>query len=504
MNVSYLLDKISVSPTEIDAVIFTHNHDDHIGELSMLLQMDKKVTVICPKIIWKSILLKASKMFDMSIDELAEYFDYRPIRYGKENEYDYSGLRIEAHPSIHPVPCAIYRIRGIVDQEWKTYSHLSDILHFERCQQLIQEGYLDQKRFDAYREFLLAPVTVKKVDVGGGVVHGSWKDFTKDTSEHIVLAHIQQERLEDEATVMVGQVAVAGSTRNMSERVAHTYQDKYRERALKYLGDYLFALMEGSQIDGDQIRDYLRILADNEIRLIQPNTPFLKMGEQSTFVDMIISGVGSVWVQINNSIIKVANVQAGDLIGDIGALQEVLRTASIRADTYMYVLRIPGPLFREIAILLEIFIPDGEGVLQKIWRDRIIVQGSGLFGDYVPVYHQNKIAQHAVEVKLKKGDRVYPVNGCENAIFLGSNSEAFTIKTGKLELPQDLAPVFGESGFLSGQSDRYQVIAKQEITVLRLDRDQFDWIREVPIFNLRLKQLAEQRAIHMQIAKKGK
>ena len=37
MNVSYLLDKVSISRTEIDAVIFTHNHDDHIGELAMLM-----------------------------------------------------------------------------------------------------------------------------------------------------------------------------------------------------------------------------------------------------------------------------------------------------------------------------------------------------------------------------------------------------------------------------------------------------------------------------------
>ena len=45
MNVPYLLDKVSISRTEIDAVIFTHNHDDHIGEFSMLLQQDKKVTI---------------------------------------------------------------------------------------------------------------------------------------------------------------------------------------------------------------------------------------------------------------------------------------------------------------------------------------------------------------------------------------------------------------------------------------------------------------------------
>ena len=516
MNVSYLLNKISVSPTEIDAVIFTHNHDDHIGELSMLLQMDKKVTVICPRIIWKSILLKASNVFGMSVDELSTYFDYRPIRYGKENEYDYSGLRIEAHPSIHSVPCTVYRFRGIVDREWKIYSHLSDLLVFERCQALIKKGHITQKRFDDYREFLLAPATVKKIDVGtrdGGEefsVHGSWKDFMDDVSEHIVLAHSQQEHLDEEATVMVGQVAVAGSSRNMSERFAHTYQDKYRERALRYLAEYLFALLAESidegVVEASQIRDYLRIIADNEIRLIQPNTPFLKMGEKATFVDMVISGVGSVWKQ-KERVVQIASVNAGDLIGDMGVLQEIPRTATIRADTYMHVLRIPGDLFREIAILLKLFIPNGEGVLQKIWRHREIVQTSSLFGEKeVPVYLQNKIAQDAVEVKLKKGETVCPTKDKETAIFLGSKLQSFVLKVRDEELPQDrlTPPVFGANGFLNGNSDQYEAIAREDTAVLRLDREKFDWILEVPIFKLQLRQLIEQRSIHVQRAKKGK
>ena len=84
MNVSYLLGKVSISKTEVDAVIFTHNHDDHIGDFSLLLQMDRKLTIFCPRIIWRAILLKASAVFDMSVDELAEYFDYVPIVYGEE------------------------------------------------------------------------------------------------------------------------------------------------------------------------------------------------------------------------------------------------------------------------------------------------------------------------------------------------------------------------------------------------------------------------------------
>ena len=512
MNVSYLLDKISVSRTEIDAVIFTHNHDDHIGELSMLLQMDKKVTVICPRIIWKSILLKAASLFDMSPDELAEYFDYRPIRYGEV--YDYSGLRIVAHPSIHPVPCAIYQIQGFVDREWRTYSHLSDILNFQRCQKLVEASYITQKRFDDYREFLLRPATVKKVDVGTRAgaeafsVHGSWKDFRDDTSDHIVLGHIQEELLDEAATVAVGRFAVAGSARDMSERVNQISQDNYRERGRKYLADYFFALLsdriDQGLVQREQIRDYLRILADQEIRLIQPNTPFIKVDAKTTFVDMVIRGTGSVWKQSGEGFVRVANVDAGDLIGEIGVLQQIPRTASVRADTYMVVLRIPGSLFREFAILLGLFDPNAEGVLQKIWRHRDIVQGSQLLGSQVPIHLQHRIAQHGVEVKLKPGEQVCPIKGDAGALFLGDKPESFAIEVGNQELSENLLtpPVFGERGFLNGQPDAYQVITRQETVVLRLDRDKFNWIRDVPIFKLRFKELTERRESYLQRARK--
>lgn len=512
MNVSYLLNKVSFSHTEIDAVIFTHNHDDHIGELSMLLHLDKKVTIICPRIIWKSILYKAATWFNMTTAELADYFDYHPIRYGEE--YDYAGLRILAHPSIHPVPCAVYRLRGIVDQEWKTYSHMSDILNFKRCQSLIQNHCITQQRFDAYRDFLLYPATVKKVDVGTPMgkeefsVHGSWVDFINDQSKHIVLAHIQRELLDEQATVIVGQVAIAGSARDMSERAINTYQDKYRERARKFLSDYLFTLLNPCIDKGtcsrQQIIDYLSILVDNKIRLIEPSTPFLKLGEQADFIDLVISGVGSVWRPKGKTLVKIASVHAGDIIGDMGVLQQIPRTASIRSETYMYVLRIPGSLFREVALLFGVFQPDAqqpEGILQKIWRHRAIIQECPFMADNVPLYLQNKIAQCAREFIAQPGTGL----GAEyhpNSLFIGKTLDDLQFKIGERTIPE-LAnqAIFGEYGFFLGQPSPYQVLVQRPTTLLQLEPDIFRWLyRDVPIFKLRFKELIEQRNIYIQLA----
>ena len=514
MNVSYLLDKVSISRTEIDAVIFTHNHDDHIGELAMLMQMDHKVTTICPRIVWKSILLKAASMFDMTIAELEEYFDYLPVRYGEE--IDYAGLRITAHPSIHSVPCAVYRIRGLVDQEWRVYSHMSDILNFARCRTLVKNGYLSEKRFAEYRDFLLEPASVKKIDIGARAgteefaVHGSWEDFTDDASETIILAHTREADLDPRATVMVGSFARAGSARDMSERGATSYHDKYRDRAKQFLGKYLFTLLEDPIEEGvlsrDDVRIYLRILADNEIHVIPPNTPFLKMGGESAFVDLVVSGVGSVWIEKEGQLAHVANVNAGDLIGDVGVLMEVPRTASIRADTYMHVLRIPGFLFREMAVGLGIFSErrsnGDEGVIQKIWRHREVVQGSRLFRHEVPIHLQNKLAQKARELRFRKEDSVFTKAGKE-ALVLAGDPASFKLVVDGVEVPEGAtSPVFGEGVFSTGEPEEYDAVAQQDTIALVLDREDFAWMREVPIFKLRLKQLAEQRAIHVERARR--
>ncbi|HIG56193.1 MAG TPA: cyclic nucleotide-binding domain-containing protein, partial [Candidatus Handelsmanbacteria bacterium] len=470
MNASYLLGKVSISKTEVDAVIFTHNHDDHIGDFSLLLQMDRKLTIFCPRVIWRAILLKASAVFDMSVDELAEYFDYVPIVYGEE--YDYAGLRILAHPSIHSVPCAIYRIRGIVNGEWKTYGHMSDILNFQRCQKLLQEGHLTTRRLADYKKFVMEPAAVKKIDVGARdgtedfSVHGSWRDFIEDKSEHIVLAHTSADALDERAKVQVGQFAVAGSARDMGERGIHTYHDQYRERALSYLADYLFSLLETRLEDGDlgrhRLRSYLRILADNEIRVIQPYTPFLKEGGEPTFVDVVISGAGSLWDDRDGELTRVATVQAGDVIGDMGILLKMPRTATIRSDTYMHLLRIPAMLFEEVAVALGITDKDNgqsEGVIEKVWRHRKIVQHSGIFGAEVPFYLQNKVAQRADDVCLQKGDVLLGAAG-ERSLFISDDCDAFAVEVDSYAIDAGPYPVFGEAAFTTGEQEAYRVVAR--------------------------------------------
>ena len=277
-------------------------------------------------------------------------------------------------------------------------------------------------------------------------------------------------------------------------------------RALSYLADYLFSLLEPRLKNGDlgrhQVRSYLRILADNEIRVIQPYTPFLKEGGPSTFVDVVISGAGSIWGDRNGELERIATVQVGDVIGDISVLLKVPRTATIRSDTYMYVLRIPALLFWEISRCLGIADERsgrGEGMIGKVWRHREVIQHSGLFGAEVPVYLQSKIAHRGEEIRLQQGDALLTPGECN--LLISDDVDAFEAQVEGQAIDAGPYPVYGESAFAIGVEEAYQVIARRNAIILRLAPEEFTWIDEVPLVKLRLRQLAEQRAIHVERAR---
>ncbi|MBF0197539.1 MAG: cyclic nucleotide-binding domain-containing protein [Planctomycetes bacterium] len=510
MNVSYLLERISISKYEIDAVIFTHCHDDHIGDLPLLMQLGKKIKILCPRVIWQSILLKAASMLYMAPEEFDRYFDYTPLEYGKD--FHYCGLRIMAFPSIHSVPCALYRIRGMIRGEWKTYCHLSDILNLKRTRELLKNGIISKKRYNAYREFLLQKADIKKIDVGTVTgmeafsVHGHWRDFIDDETDHIILGHINANLLDEEAQVQVGQLAVVGSARDLSMGMEHSYIDKYIERAIKFLTDYMLIIVNEKLLRGElsreDIDDVVRQFANQEIKLIQPRTPFLKTGQESTYVDMVVSGIGSVWESNKKGVKRIAIIQAGDLIGDMGVLRKEPRNASIRADTYMRVLRIPGQLFRDEMVGLGLFDPKGlislnvDCAFSRIWHFRQRIQRSSLLGRDVPVYLQNKLAIKANCRVIKRGGLIYSSEKKDEVVFAVDASAAKIVGWNvKLQGQFLTSAFFGEDKILKRETLEYEVRAKKEIEVLYFDLNECEWMNEIPIYMLRLKELYDKRGI---------
>ena len=85
------------------------------------------------------------------------------------------------------------KINRIIFNE-RIYSHLADISSLallDTIQETLADKKLDTKLITSARESYVRTVDVKKVDVGGGLIHGEPDDFKNDKSKTIGACHGQ-------------------------------------------------------------------------------------------------------------------------------------------------------------------------------------------------------------------------------------------------------------------------------------------------------------------------
>lgn len=101
---------------------------------------------------------------------------------------------------------------------------------------------------------------------------------------------------------------------------------------------------------------------------------------------------------------------------------------------------------------------------------------------------------------MQQGDAVFTPGEC--TLVISDDVDAFEAEVEGQVIDAGPFPVYGESAFATGAEEAYRVIARRNTIALRLDPEEYAWIGEVPLFKLRLRQLAEQRAIHVERARR--
>src|SRR5207253_1685250 len=95
--------------------------------------------------------------------------------------------------SPHPVENTVFVIRVRDEESYKTYAHWADIVSLDVLRRLIAKPpaseTLPPDFVETVRRAYLTPATVKKIDAGGGLIHGEPLDFAEDRSEKIIFAH---------------------------------------------------------------------------------------------------------------------------------------------------------------------------------------------------------------------------------------------------------------------------------------------------------------------------
>ena len=204
------------------------------------------------------------------------FFDVRDLRTDQWNDCD--GMEVLPLHSPHPVECSIFAFRARDQETYRSYAHLADIVSMKVLRRLCSESPAREILPADYAETVLAryltPVTLKKVDGGGGLIHGEPQDFANDESEKIVLAHRAAAYTDEE--LEVGSQAVFGAM----EVLIPASRDYQIQRAYRYL----------LQAFPDASIEHLVALVQSPALSLNAGSLILRRGAKVADVLLIVSG----------------------------------------------------------------------------------------------------------------------------------------------------------------------------------------------------------------------
>jgi len=194
-NIADSLDALGIAVSDLRGIFQTHAHDDHFVGLTALLASETKPTLFATLPVRASVARKFRAITGMDEAAFGQFFDYVPLFEGRWNELD--GLDVMPVFSPHPVETDVFFFRSKGPGGIKTYAHLADIAAFKVLDKMISDDPAKPGVSSALvaqaKAAYLEKVDIKKLDIGGGMIHGDALDFASDQSGEILLSHLARD-----------------------------------------------------------------------------------------------------------------------------------------------------------------------------------------------------------------------------------------------------------------------------------------------------------------------
>jgi len=244
------------------------------------------------------------------------------------------------------------------------------------------EPGVSQRFYDKVVADYATSADVKKIDIGGGMIHGVVDDFRADTSGKIVLAHIARDLTVAEKEI--GSGAPFGSVDVIIP------------------GDNHFAwrnAFEGLRTCfPDAPHHDIRMLLNSPLVVYNPESILLRQGQPVTHMFLVVTGMVDMFREgspVNGQL------SAGALIGDAAAINGGRATKTYRAASFVQALKISSDLFRQFAdrnsLVSEILtIDERRDFLRSTWICAEALTQSNL----------NRVARTMKEYSYKAGETI--------------------------------------------------------------------------------------------------
>jgi hemerythrin len=242
-----------------------------------------------------------------------------------------------------------------------------------------ESGGISSRFFERVREDYLTRSDLKKIDVGGGFVHGNTEDFRNDPSGKIILAHTSDALIDRQKEIG------SGAPFGMIDLLIPSYQSYPRQYAFRFLDSYFPSAP----------RHQLRILLNNPLDTFNPDSIILKRG--TVYPDIYLLLTGNV-EQIDSESGIHNLLSAGALLGEMSGMSGTPATETFRAGSFVQALRLPARLYLEFIKRNRLYDD-----IVRLQENRRFLQKTRLFGDAISYPIQNRIAQEMNRCRFPEG-----------------------------------------------------------------------------------------------------
>jgi hemerythrin len=370
-NIHHSLKSLGISINELDGIFHTHAHDDHFCGFTSLVSADQRIQHYSTPLVRASVLKKLAALTGFDESRFEHYIQFRELRENEWNNID--GLEVKPVFSPHPLETTVFFFRTMSDSGYKTYAHLADTVALDVLEDMVTDDVsasgVSAETLETVRQTYAEPADLKKVDVGGGMIHGRAADYVDDESKRILFSHVA--RPLTHAEMEIGSNASFG----MQDVLIPARQDYAFQEADRYLGSYFPTAQP----------HHLQLLLNNPIVSFNVGTILIRRGEQSGYVYLVLGGM----VEYMESGGAVHNVlSAGALLGDLAGLLESEAKGTYRAASNVEVLKIPRNIYAEFVVSCDLL-----GAVRRKHALRQFLKRTYLFGEVVSHPMQDRIAQ---------------------------------------------------------------------------------------------------------------
>ncbi|MCK5111771.1 MAG: MBL fold metallo-hydrolase [Arcobacteraceae bacterium] len=465
-NILETLQALGIGTNEIEGLFHTHAHDDHFAGITSLLQCDHKLKYYSSSIVRASVLKKLAILLEMEPEQLGDFFEFIDLELDVWNFLD--GLEVKPSLSPHPIETNIFYFRTMADDRYKIYAHLADISSFNVLDNMVtndkEEFGISKEYCDEVKELYLKYADIKKIDIGGGMIHGESKDFVDDKSGKLLLSHTSLEFSKEDKHIG------SGASFGTIDILIQSTQNYDYKHASVYLVDHF----------PNASKSAIEMLLNNEIITFNPNSIILREDEIVKNIYMIITGnIESIYTNEN-----IHNIlSSGTIIGELQGMQESVSEVTYRTFGYVNALKIPLNQYMNFIKCNDLY-----SHIEQLQEKLYFLNKTELFGEFIS---SKKLEEIANNMKLFKVATIDDILLKQKKIYIIESGNVQMYKNG------ELYKTLGEGDYLNSTmmlfGKKSQSVYKFEEKMVYIYSIDIGIFRDIPIVFWKLYQEIHSR-----------